>query len=39
MIELIAAFVVGLMTRPLFDVIFFVFNNAWKAYLKEKNNA
>jgi len=37
MIELIAAFIVGLMTRPLFDVIFLVFNNALKSYLKEKN--
>jgi hypothetical protein len=37
MIELIAAFVVGLITRPLVDLIFLVFNNALKAYLKEKN--
>jgi hypothetical protein len=37
MIELTAAFVVGLITRPLFDVIFLVFNNALESYLKEKN--
>jgi hypothetical protein len=37
MIELIAAFVVGLMTRPLFDLIFFVFKNGLKSYLKERN--
>ena len=37
MIELIAAFVAGLMTRPLFDVIFLVLKNAIEAKLKEKN--
>jgi hypothetical protein len=37
MIELIAAFVVGLMTRPLFDLLFFVFKNAIEANLKDKN--
>jgi hypothetical protein len=38
MIELIAAFVVGLMTRPLFDLIFFVLKIAIEAKLKEKND-
>jgi len=39
MIELIAAFVVGLMTRPLFDLLFFFLKNAIEAKLREKNNA
>jgi hypothetical protein len=37
MIELIAAFVVGLMTRPLFDLFFFFLKNAIEAKLKERN--
>jgi hypothetical protein len=37
MIELIAAFVVGLMTRPLFDLFFLILKNAIEAKLKQKN--
>jgi hypothetical protein len=37
MIELIAAFVVGLMIRPLFDLLFFVLKNAIESKLRSKN--
>jgi hypothetical protein len=36
MIELIAAFIVGWMLRPLGDVFFFILNNAIKATIKDK---